>query len=64
VKALVRKTVGEMAEEIYRRGIDASGPELSDLVTEVMKSGGYDPQDGDVRREIGKLFKSFSGRAQ
>ena len=56
-------TVEQMAEEVWKRGVGASGPQLSDLVTEVMKSNGNDPQDPLVRGEIGKIFRTLLRRA-
>ena len=56
-------TIAEMADEVYSRGSGASGPELSDLVTQIMKANGYDPQDAVIRREIGEEFRSLYRRA-
>ena len=62
MKTIVRKTPVEMADEVYEKGAGASGPELSNIVSEVMKANGYNPQDKPVRLDIGKNFRLLCRR--
>ncbi len=51
------KTPEEMAEDIHAASRGASGPELADLVSKIMKENGYAPQDPVVRNQIGASFR-------
>ncbi len=58
MEALKKKMpVAEMAEELSAKAHGLSGPELVELVTKIMKEGGYDPQDSDIRNKIGNIYK-------
>ena len=63
MKTTVRKTIQAMAEEIYRRGVDASAQQLYTLVTEVMRENGENPDNVEVRGEIGRAFRALYRRA-
>ena len=56
-----KKTIDEMALEIYQKGAGASGQELADLVTKVMSANRDDPRDGNLRKKIGQVFRDLCG---
>jgi hypothetical protein len=54
-----KKTVSEMAEEIYRNSKGLSVSELVSLVTQVMARNGDDPSDLVLRKQIGDVFRAL-----
>lgn len=58
-----KRTVVEMAEEVYRNNVGLSMSELDSLVTRVMERNGDDPSDLELRKRIGKIFKALMGTA-
>ncbi len=57
------KSPQEMAEGYLAESDGLSGQELYDLLTKVMKAGGANPRDVNLRKEIGSITRSLRGVA-
>ena len=58
-----KRTVSEMAEEVYRNNKGLSVSELASLVSRVMERNGDDPSDLELRKQIGHVFKALMRNA-
>lgn len=54
-----KKPVDDMARTLYVEGTGMSGPELSDLVSKILKDGGYSPQDTETRKALGRAYQAL-----
>ncbi len=51
-----KKTIEEMADELYRTAVGKSSEEMREVVTKILKGNGYNPKDRAVTDALKRAF--------